>query len=53
MALSNKSVWSPMSWVVIGGLGFSTMLTLILVPVFYQQFSSKKTKVVVPLKGKN
>lgn len=35
LTLSGGDMWAPLSWVMIGGLAVSTMLTLILVPIFY------------------
>lgn len=39
-------MWAPMGWAIIGGLIFSTLLTLILVPVLYLLFSDGEEKVV-------
>jgi hydrophobic/amphiphilic exporter-1 (mainly G- bacteria), HAE1 family len=36
-----SEIWSPMGISVIGGLIFSTVITMIIVPVFYRVFSSK------------
>jgi HAE1 family hydrophobic/amphiphilic exporter-1 len=44
---SGSEIWSPMGIAVIGGLVFSTIVTLILVPVVYQMMlrrSEKKKK---------
>lgn len=41
---SGAEIWSPMGIAVIGGLIFSTMVTLILVPVVYQMFLRKSEK---------
>lgn len=38
---SGAELWSPMGVAVIGGLIFSTMVTLVLVPVVYAMFSRK------------
>ena len=38
---SGSEIWSPMGIAVIGGLIFSTLVTLILVPVIYQLFLRK------------
>ncbi|OFX89210.1 MAG: hypothetical protein A2W99_01545 [Bacteroidetes bacterium GWF2_33_16] len=38
------SMWAPMGWAIIGGLLFSTLLTLILVPVLYLMVSNEKKK---------
>ncbi|PID45004.1 MAG: multidrug transporter [Proteobacteria bacterium] len=36
LTLSGSSMWSPLGWVIIGGLTVSTVLTLIIVPILYQ-----------------
>ncbi len=36
LTLQGGSLWSPLGWTIIGGLLVSTMLTLIMVPVFYK-----------------
>ncbi|PIE42739.1 MAG: multidrug transporter [Gammaproteobacteria bacterium] len=36
LTVSGSSMWSPMGWVIIGGLTVSTLLTLIIVPILYQ-----------------
>ncbi len=41
LTLRGGTMWAPMGWVIIGGLLVSTMLTLIIVPVLYNLFSSK------------
>jgi HAE1 family hydrophobic/amphiphilic exporter-1 len=41
---SGSEIWSPMGIAVIGGLVFSTMVTLILVPVVYQMFLRRSEK---------
>jgi HAE1 family hydrophobic/amphiphilic exporter-1 len=38
---SGSELWSPMGVAVIGGLIFSTMVTLVIVPVVYAMFSKK------------
>lgn len=35
LTLTGSSMWSPMGWAIIGGLAFSTILTLMVVPVLY------------------
>ncbi len=35
LALRGGPLWEPMSWTIIGGLAFSTVLTLVIVPVLY------------------
>ncbi len=42
LTLRGGSLWAPMGWTIIGGLLFSTLLTLIVVPVLYQLITSKK-----------
>lgn len=37
-----SEIWAPMGVAVIGGLAFSTMITLVLVPVIYFLFGSRK-----------
>ena len=39
LTLTQSSMWSPMGWVIIGGLIASTGLTLIVVPVLYKLFT--------------
>jgi len=36
LTLLGGTMWAPMGWTIIGGLLFSTVLTLIIVPVFYR-----------------
>jgi multidrug efflux pump subunit AcrB len=40
LTLSGSSMWSPMGWAIIGGLAFSTILTLLVVPVLYLWLTS-------------
>ncbi len=50
----NVIFWGPMSWTVIFGLGFATLLTLIVVPSMYQVLYMQKIKIVTWLRrGKN
>lgn len=39
ITLSGSGMWSPLGWVIIGGLSLSTILTLIVVPVLYTLLS--------------
>ena len=41
LTLRGGSMWAPMGWTIIGGLLVSTLLTLIIVPVLYNLYSSK------------
>ncbi len=36
LTLRGGTLWAPMGWTIIGGLLVSTVLTLVIVPVFYQ-----------------
>ena len=36
LTLKGGTLWAPLGWTIIGGLLVSTMMTLIIVPVFYQ-----------------
>jgi multidrug efflux pump subunit AcrB len=36
LTLQGGTLWAPMGWTIIGGLLVSTILTLVLVPVFYK-----------------
>jgi multidrug efflux pump subunit AcrB len=36
LTLTNSDLWSPLGWVIIGGLTASTFLTLVVVPVLYR-----------------
>lgn len=38
MTLKGGTLWAPMGWTIIGGLFFSTFLTLVVVPVLYKLF---------------
>ncbi|MBN2524145.1 MAG: efflux RND transporter permease subunit [Bacteroidales bacterium] len=44
LTLRGGSLWAPLGWTIIGGLLVSTMLTLIMVPVFYKSFI-RETKI--------
>lgn len=39
LTLGGGSLWAPMGWTIIGGLIFSTLLTLVIVPVLYRLYS--------------
>jgi len=39
LTLTNSSLWSPLGWVIIGGLIVSTFLTLFVVPMLYTLFT--------------
>ena len=41
LTLSGSTMWSPMGWVIIGGLIASAVLTLLVVPVLYSLFTSR------------
>lgn len=45
LTLTNSTMWSPMGWVIIGGLIASTALTLLVVPVLYRLFTRKQLAV--------
>jgi multidrug efflux pump subunit AcrB len=38
MTIQGGTLWAPMGWTIIGGLFFSTFLTLVVVPVLYKLF---------------
>jgi multidrug efflux pump subunit AcrB len=44
LTLRGGSMWAPMGWVIIGGLISSTIFVLIVVPIFYQWFTSSASK---------
>jgi len=39
LTLGGGSLWAPMGWTIIGGLTFSTFLTLLVVPVLYRIYT--------------
>ena len=41
LTLRGGTLWAPMGWTIIGGLVFSTFLTLIIVPVLYKTFTKE------------
>ncbi|MBN2480926.1 MAG: efflux RND transporter permease subunit, partial [Bacteroidales bacterium] len=41
LTLGGGTLWAPMGWTIIGGLLFSTILTLVVVPVLYLLFQAK------------
>ena len=41
LTLSATSLWSPLGWTIIGGMISSTFLTLIIVPILYNWFTSE------------
>ena len=47
LTIFGGNMWAPMGWAIIGGLLFSTLLTLLLVPVLYLMFSSEKKNFAV------
>jgi len=47
LTLFGGNMWAPMGWAIIGGLIFSTLLTLILVPVLYLVLTNDEKKVDV------
>jgi multidrug efflux pump subunit AcrB len=42
LTLSGSSLWSPLGWVIIGGLLVSTVLTLVVVPVLYTLLTTEQ-----------
>lgn len=42
LTLRGGTLWAPMGWTIIGGLLFSTLLTLLLVPVLYYILTGNK-----------
>ncbi|MBN1158266.1 MAG: efflux RND transporter permease subunit [Bacteroidales bacterium] len=41
LTIGGGTLWAPMGWTIIGGLLFSTILTLVVVPVLYQLIQKK------------
>ena len=39
LTLGGGTMWAPMGWTIIGGLLFSTFLTLVVVPVLYKIYT--------------
>jgi multidrug efflux pump len=46
----NVAFWGPLSWTMIFGLGFATILTLIIVPVMMLMALNRKQKILNALK---
>ena len=42
LTLQGGTLWAPMGWTIIGGLLVSTILTLVIVPVFYKLLEGRK-----------
>ncbi|MEZ5072996.1 MAG: efflux RND transporter permease subunit [Bacteroidales bacterium] len=42
LTLQGGTLWAPMGWTIIGGLFVSTVLTLVVVPVFYKLLSGRE-----------
>jgi multidrug efflux pump subunit AcrB len=53
LTLSRSSLWSPMGWVIIGGLMVSTFVTLVLVPAIYLVMTrqEKSTETILARNG--
>jgi multidrug efflux pump subunit AcrB len=45
LTLRGGTLWAPLGWTIIGGLLVSTVLTLILVPVFYKLLEGRTEKI--------
>ncbi len=45
LTLTGSQMWSPLGWVIIGGLLVSTVLTLVVVPVLYRLAPSRQAAV--------
>jgi multidrug efflux pump subunit AcrB len=43
LTLTDTELWSPLGWVIIGGLLVSTLLTLIVVPVLYHLLTTERS----------
>lgn len=44
LTLRGGTLWAPLGWTIIGGLLVSTLLTLIIVPVFYQLLENRSNR---------
>jgi multidrug efflux pump subunit AcrB len=44
LTLKGGTLWAPLGWTIIGGLLVSTIMTLVIVPVFYQLMEKRSTK---------
>lgn len=42
LTLQGGTLWAPLGWTIIGGLLVSTVLTLVIVPVFYQLLEQRR-----------
>ncbi len=45
LTLRGGEIWAPMGWTIIGGLLVSTILTLVIVPVFYKIFGNNLKRI--------
>lgn len=43
LTLQGGTLWAPMGWTIIGGLLVSTLMTLMIVPVFYKVLEQRKS----------
>ncbi len=44
LTLGGGTLWAPMGWAIIGGLAFSAVLTLVVVPVLYMIYTPQDTE---------
>ncbi len=44
LTLTRSDLWSPLGWVIIGGLLVSTLLTLVVVPVLYERLTPEAAR---------
>ena len=47
LTLEGSSMWAPMGWSIIAGLIMSTLLTIFVIPVLYQWFTTKQEEKLV------